>query len=72
MLDRSADRLRKNARQRAYRSRQRRGEFCASVRIDAAILNFLTRSRWLAETDVRKRKKIGEAIRDLLETSSRV
>jgi hypothetical protein len=59
-------------RQRTYRQRQARGEFYALVPVDAAILDFLQKSRWLNEADMSDRKRVGAAIRDLLETSSRV
>jgi hypothetical protein len=71
-LDQSASRLKKNTRQRAYRARQRRREFIAPVAVDDAILGFLVKSRWLHESDVGNAKRIGEAIRDLLQTSARV
>jgi hypothetical protein len=62
----------KTARQRTYRMRQAHGEFCAPVPINAAILNFLTRNRWLNEADACERKKVGEAVRSLLELSAKI
>jgi hypothetical protein len=67
-----ARRIKKNARQAAYRERQRKGEFIAAVPIDAAILGFLTRARWLDEADAGWPQKIAEAVRSLLELSAKI
>jgi hypothetical protein len=72
MLDRSNHKIRQRERQRAYRDRLRRREFCAVVPVNDAVLNFLARNRWLHERDAHDAKRVGEAIRALLELSSRV
>jgi hypothetical protein len=59
-------------RNRRYRGRRRRGQFCVSVQIDGRILDFLERARWLSERDSHDVGKIGEAIRGLLELSSKI
>jgi hypothetical protein len=69
---RSANRIKKNARQARYRARQCRGEFCVTIPISAGVLDFLTRSRWLHEADMGKPKMIAEAVRSLLEVSAKI
>jgi hypothetical protein len=67
-----ARRLKKTARQAAYRERQRRHEFIALVPVNEAILGFLVRNRWLSERDSHDAGRVSAAIRDLLKTSARV
>jgi hypothetical protein len=69
---RSSARRAKATRQAAYRARQARGEFLAPVPVDAAILGFLTRHRWLDERDAHDAKKVAEAIVDLLKLSAKI
>jgi hypothetical protein len=67
-----ARRIKKNARQAAYRRRQREGKFLCKVPVDAGILTFLTRSRWLDERDVNDAQKVASAIVDLLKLSAKI
>jgi hypothetical protein len=75
MLD-AADRRRRqaarSARDRRYRARRESGKAVAQVEFDAAILDFLIRTRWLAEGNSTVARAVGEAISAMLADAARV
>jgi hypothetical protein len=58
-------------RQKVYRERQRAGKLCVTITIDAPMLDFLVRSRWL-RADAYQAAEIGRAIEDLLALSAKI
>jgi hypothetical protein len=72
MRDVNAKAVCRAGRNRRYRARRRRGQFCANVLIDGSILDFLQKSGWLSQRDSHDAEKVGEAIARCLEASSRI
>ena len=63
-------RARRRLRQQRYRQRVRDGRIVAPVPVDAATIDFLVRTRWLAECDADDRRKIGDAIARMLKDAA--
>jgi hypothetical protein len=60
------DRTAASARQARYRRRQREGTMPVTIEVNAAILDLLIETEWLAEPDVADRRKIANAIERML------
>jgi hypothetical protein len=69
MLDRSPSRA--ADRQRRHRARLAANRMSLSVELGAAEIDFLVRTRWLADRDVHARDEVGAAIARMLADAAR-
>jgi hypothetical protein len=58
-------------RHRRFRHRRRNGVACATVEYDAAVVDFLIKNLWLAETECADREAVGRAIGAMIAASAR-
>jgi len=59
------------ARHKRFRQRRKRGGAIALVEFDCAVVDFLIKNLWLAETECADRDAVGKAIGELIKDAAR-